>query len=331
MKISAGLWAFGNMADRFATGGYREPLNITKVIGGLTGISGVEFNYSPALPIEELKSACAEKGLSISSIGVDLFSDPKWKFGALSSEDPNVRQQALEHTYKVIDLASDAGALVNVWPGQDGYDYPFQNNYPIRWQNMVESLEKLADYNKSVKISLEYKPREPRVHEVPGNMGEALLMVEEANRRNLGITIDVGHSLMVGEGLSHALSLALSKNKLFHLHLNDNFGLGDDDLAFGVVHRVEFLEMIYWAIKLGYDGWYSFDVFPYRENPFRTIEVSTKNLLDLYEKAKKLTGVPDTQIGERISEVLQGLRRANPIFQSGIKCLQSYFAFSVVF
>ena len=72
-------------------------------------------------------------------------------------------------------------------------------------------------------------------------------------------------------------------------------------------------------------------MFPYRENPFRTIEVSTKNLLDLYEKAKKLTGVPDTQIGERISEVLQGLRRVNPIFQSGIKCLQSYFAFSVVF
>jgi xylose isomerase len=29
---------------------------------------------------------------------------------------------------------------------------------------------------------------------------------------------------------------------------------------------IEYVELIYWLQKTGYDGWYSLDIFPYRED-----------------------------------------------------------------
>ncbi|MGC8614892.1 MAG: sugar phosphate isomerase/epimerase family protein [Thermoprotei archaeon] len=287
MKISVGMWAFGNMADRFMSGGYRDSVDPAEAVLKLDGIDGIEFNLSPGFNPERLIEGAREKGLKVSSVGVDLFSSRKWAFGALSSPDEQVRRDAITETQKVMDLAAELGAIVNVWPGQDGFDYPFRADYPQAWSNMVDSIGKIADHDPKVKVSIEYKPREPRVREIPANVGEALLMVNEVARKNVGITIDVGHSLMVGEGLAFAASLAAKRGKLFHLHLNDNLGSGDDDLEFGTVHLVDFVEMLRWLDKLGYDGWYSFDIFPYREDPFKSVENSVRNLKKLYELSKR--------------------------------------------
>jgi len=304
MKVSVGLWAFGSMNDRFAVNGYRRPFDLREVVTDLRDVQGIEFNLSPGFPVEDVISAAGEKGLKVSSVGVDLFSDPKWKYGAMSVDDKKLREQALDEVSRAAELAKEFGAVVNVWPGQDGFDYPFQVDYASSWERSVEFLAEAANREPNVKISLEYKPREPRVHEVPGNLGEALLMVVEANRNNLGITIDVGHSLMAGEGLAKAVSLAASKKKLFHLHLNDNFGQGDDDLIFGSVHRVDFIEMLYWTRKYNYEGWYSFDIFPYREDPFRAVSASSKALRTLYDKAASLEGLPSLSSGEVLTDLL---------------------------
>ncbi|WP_449462407.1 sugar phosphate isomerase/epimerase [Tardisphaera miroshnichenkoae] len=288
MRISVGLWVFGNMADRFMSGGYRDAVDPVNAISKIKGVQGIEFNLSPGLESHALVEKAGEMGLKIAAVGVDLFSSRRWALGALSSQDEAIRMEAVSETQKAMDLAADLGAVVNVWAGQDGYDYPFQMDYPRAWSNMVDSIRRIADHNPKVKVSIEYKPREPRAREIPANMGEALLMAEEVQRDNVGITIDVGHSLMVGEGLALAASLAMKHGKLFHLHLNDNLGSGDDDLDFGAVHVVDFLEMLSWLEKLGYDGWYSFDLFPYREDPFKAIENSVNNLNKLSELSKRV-------------------------------------------
>ncbi|MFQ1020908.1 sugar phosphate isomerase/epimerase family protein [Tardisphaera saccharovorans] len=288
MKISVGLWVFGNMADRFMSGGYRDAVDPVNVLSEINGVQGIEFNLSPGLEPQALVQKAQEMGLKVAAVGVDLFSSRKWALGALSSPDDDIRTQAISETQKAMDLAAELGAVVNVWAGQDGYDYPFRTDYPRAWSNMVDSIARIADHNPKVKVSIEYKPKEPRAREIPANMGEALLMAEEVQRDNVGVTIDVGHSLMVGEGLAFAASLALKHGKLFHLHLNDNLGSGDDDLDFGVVHVVDFLEMLSWLEKLGYDGWYSFDLFPYREDPFKAIESSVNNLKKLGELSKRV-------------------------------------------
>ena len=65
-----------------------------------------------------------------------------------------------------------------------------------------------------------------------------------------------------------AESVALLKrfgNRLIHLHLNDNYRYWDDDMIPGSVHTLEWVEFFYWLDRTGYDGWYSLDIFAFRE------------------------------------------------------------------
>ncbi len=52
---------------------------------------------------------------------------------------------------------------------------------------------------------------------------------------------------------------------LNYLHLNDNYRLWDDDMLVAAVHVPEYLELVYWLLKLNYTGWLTLDIFPYRE------------------------------------------------------------------
>ena len=83
---------------------------------------------------------------------------------------------------------------------------------------------------------------------------------------NVGVLLDIGHSLAAGENFAEAAALLSSFGKLDYLHLNDNYRSWDDDMIFGSVHLVESLEFIYWLKRLNYKGWLTLDIFPYRED-----------------------------------------------------------------
>ena len=51
------------------------------------------------------------------------------------------------------------------------------------------------------------------------------------------------------------------------MHFNDNYGRWDDDMVVGSVHLMPFVEAVYWLKRVGYAGWRSLDLFPYREDP----------------------------------------------------------------
>jgi xylose isomerase len=86
---------------------------------------------------------------------------------------------------------------------------------------------------------------------------------------NVGVLLDIGHSLAAGENFAEAAALLSSFGKLDYLHLNDNYRSWDDDMIFGSVHLVESLEFIYWLQRLNYKGWLTLDIFPYREDGVR--------------------------------------------------------------
>jgi len=291
-KISAGIWIFGKVSDRFCTAGYREDLPFKERVrraASIPGLKGIELQFPLGeITPEEAISVVTRHGLEIVAVGPDLAGQPKWMFGALASPDPKIRREAVELCKDAMDFAHKVNALVNIWPGQDGYDYPFQVDYVRAWDTFVESLKEIAEYKPDVKVSLEYKMTEPRIRLFAGTVGKSLLAVEEAGADNLGITIDIGHSLLAYEGLAEAAVLAAKRNKLFHLHMNDCFRRSDDDLIVGAVHLVEYLELFYWLNKTGYEGWFSFDQFPYREDPVHAVSESVKNLRFMFSVLERL-------------------------------------------
>ena len=131
---------------------------------------------------------------------------------------------------------------------------------------IIEGLIECAGHNPQVKISVEFKPKEPRTHILVGNTAKTLLLINEVNRPNVGINLDTGHANMGYETLAECVALMKRfGNRLFHLHLNDNYRLWDDDMIPGSVHTLEWLEFFWWLDRTGYDGWFSLDVFAYRE------------------------------------------------------------------
>jgi xylose isomerase len=127
--------------------------------------------------------------------------------------------------------------------------------------------------------------------------------------------LDVGHELQAGENVAESVSLLSHTGKLFHLHINDNYRGWDDDMAFESVHMVEFLEMMYTLRTVGYDSWFSVDIYPNREDPAKVVAESIeylKGLDSLVDRigmdsfAEALAGDDPVQLLSKVREATLG-------------------------
>lgn len=268
------LGNLGNTCDRFLPTGYKNARPKEEMIAAaaaIPGISGLELVGSWDITRDNaklMKRQLAGHGLACVSIIPDLFSQKRWGQGSISAPDAATRRAAVAEIRIVCDLAREMGCgLINLWFGQDGYDYPLQADYRRQRGWMMENIARLAQQHPDLRFALEYKPKEPRTHSFQARAADTLLMAQETRCTNVGVCIDAGHSLMAGENMAEAaVILQYYGHKLFHLHFNDNYRSWDDDMIVGSLHFVEYLELLFWLRETGYAGWYSMDQYPYRED-----------------------------------------------------------------
>jgi xylose isomerase len=181
------------------------------------------------------------------------------------------------------ELARKLGCpLINLWPGQDGYDYPLQSDFRTERRFTIEAVATAARAYPDLRFSLEYKSKEPRTHSTWARAADTLLVARETGLANVGVTIDTGHSLAGGENLAEsAVILSDFGKKLFHMHFNDNYRSWDDDMIVGSVHFVEYIELLFWLHEVGYEGWYSMDQYPYREDGQGALRGSVEFLMGI--------------------------------------------------
>ncbi len=114
-------------------------------------------------------------------------------------------------------------------------------------------------------------------------------MINKVGRDNVGVLLDIGHSFMAYENPAETVAILKDfGDKLFHLHLNDNYRLWDDDLIVASIHTIEYLEILYWLKETGYHGWYSLDIFPAREGALRAATESIEWIKGLYRILDKI-------------------------------------------
>ncbi|HLG75107.1 MAG TPA: sugar phosphate isomerase/epimerase family protein [Ktedonobacteraceae bacterium] len=284
-KISAGIWFLGAVGDRFVKQGYRPDISIEerfKLAGSIEGISGLEMHHPTEISdttYKTLKKLADDLGLAIVMVTPHLWVDPRFRYGQFSNPDARLRRAALDFAKHTLDIAHEMGAeFVCYWPAQDGYEYPFQIDYRRRLDHLAENLAAWADYNPQQKIVVEYKAYDPRSRILLPTVGQCVALLNEIDRPNLGINIETGHALIMGEELAETFSFCLRYNRLFHTHWNDNSKLFDDDLMVGTINFWETLELLFWLEEWGYDGWFGLDLFPYREQPEEAIRQSIQNL-----------------------------------------------------
>jgi len=285
-KYAAILGNLGNTCDRFCSGYKDNPssMEMLRRAGKVDGISGIELVGTWDIRPDnsrEMAKALGDMGLECVSIIPDLFADKVWRFGSLSAKDGAVRQKAMDYLRTMCGVARELKCgLINLWPGQDGYDYLFQGNYLSERAWLAENITLLAQEFPDLKFSLEYKAREPRTHSYLARMADTLLVCLGTGCGNVGVTIDTGHAFVGGENAAESVVLAKqSGDRLFHMHFNDNYKTWDDDMIVGSIHSIEYLELLYWLDECGYKGWLSMDQYPYREDAAGAISESIKWLM----------------------------------------------------
>lgn len=309
VRFSAGIWAFTPCADRFEPDGYKEPSTVPDQIRtakNVKDLEGVILQYPTGLNesnLDEIRSVLKESKLVASQVDANLFSR-RFANGSFTSPDEKIRREAIEIAKSTVKMAKELNCnYAGLWLGQDGYDYPFQVNYRDLWEREISGFREVALYAQenapNVKICIEYKLKEPRCYMTMADAGKTVAICQEIGLPNLGATIDFGHCLFGQENPAESVIFLNRYNRLFAVHINDNYAYWDDDLFFGSLHMLQALEFVYSLAKVKYEGWIGLDIFPYREDVVQACDMSIQNFKAM---AKLLDKLPERDLAKAQSK-----------------------------
>jgi xylose isomerase len=291
MKTSLGIWAFGPMVTRFVPGGYQpehaDETTVDRVRRAVEGlgdlIDGYEFHYPQELSADNLAEVrSALDGHDIYCVATGLHLDPMFGRGGLVSPDADVRAEALRRTLAAAEFAGQIGAHFIVWPGIEGYNYPFQTPYAESWSWLVEGVGQAAQVcrDHGVLLFLEHKNSEPAMKILMRNVGMTLHVIHKLRAQgldNVKVNMDWQHLIMNGENLAEYAALLAAEGVLGHQHANSGWGTFDDDNMVGATAFMETLEL---AVELRRTGYgekgerLGFDLYPYTEDAVAAVRRS---------------------------------------------------------
>jgi len=285
--FGAGLWHFASYVDRYATDGYAPAVSTLEMIDRAAEVEGlsavdVPYPFTPGVTLEQVQKALGVHNLSVTGVTPEIYLRRFGK-GAFTNPDPGVRREALA-------LMNDAAGIVRalngqylkIWPGQDGWDYPFQVNHHDLWALAVDGMRELAAANSDLRIAIEYKPREPRVKMTWDSAARSILGIQQIGLDNVGVLLDFGHSLYGGESPADAAQLLIDHGVLYGMDVNDNLRGWDDDLVVGTVHLTEIFEFFYTLRINNWEGVWQLDQFPFREDTVEAARLSIETLKAIY-------------------------------------------------
>ncbi|TET37001.1 MAG: xylose isomerase [Anaerolineales bacterium] len=301
-KFTFGLWTVGNIGrDPFGapTRDPKTPAELVYLLGEV-GAYGVNFHDNDLIPIDatpaeaeaikkEFRKALDDTGVVVPMATTNLFSDPIFKDGAFSSNDPRVRAYALQKTMNAIDLGVEFGAKTYVfWGGREGTETDSSKNAAEAIKRNREAMnfvcEYVIDQGYDLRFALEAKPNEPRADIYNPTTGHMLAFIETLDHPEMvGVNPEVAHEHMAGINFMHGVAQAWEAGKLFHIDLNDQYpGRYDQDLRFGsrdikaAFYLVKFLE------DVGYENPRHFDAHAYRTEDYEGVKDFARGCMRTY-------------------------------------------------
>ncbi len=324
-KFTFGLWTVGSRgADPFgaATREHKSPAELVYLLGEV-GAYGVNFHDNDLIPIDAtpteadaikkaFRKSLAETGIVVPMATTNLFSDPIFKDGAFTSNNPNVRAYALQKTMNAIDLGVEFGARIYVfWGGREGTETDSSKSAVDAIKRNREAMNFLCEYvldkKYNLRFALEAKPNEPRADIYNPTTGHMLTFIETLDHPEMvGVNPEVAHEHMAGINFMHGVAQAWESGKLFHIDLNDQYpGRYDQDLRFGsrdikaAFYLVKFLE------DVGYAGSRHFDAHAYRTEDIEGVKDFARGCMRTYlmlkEKAAQFNA--DKEIQALLAEI----------------------------
>jgi xylose isomerase len=305
-KYSAGVWFFYPGASRFHEpyidkGTIEETLRKVAWMhdeGYVDSSFGVEAHYPNEVNWENLhlyKNLEKETGIKLLTAIPFLFYERRYQHGSLSNPDPEIRKHAIDRTIEALKVNKELNSeFAVVWPGIDGYENPFGQDFYGMWDRFESGLAEAMDEVPGVRIAMEPKPYEPRGNNVWRNTANGLLMARDVEKRlkapknkeildsghvMVGLNPEVGHVLMGHEELAYSFASVLREGRLMHSHWNGQpLGNYDQDLNVGVLGYDQMLATLLVFKMHSYSGYYGIDINPERMPVERALVLSMNSL-----------------------------------------------------
>lgn len=239
------------------------------------GFDGVQFHDDDAVPEIDQDPSSIEKvaaktkklldgeGLFCEFVAPRLWEHPKTIDGGYTSNNASERKYAIERSKRAVDIANALGCKnIVLWLAREG-TYIREAKDPIgSIQRILDAINALLDYDRTIRILGEMKPNEPMDQAylpTPGHFLGLTYKTKEPSR--VGVLIESAHSILAGLDPSDDMAYTLWHGKLWSVHLNDQNGLKyDQDKSFGSVDLRRAFNTIWVLERGGYDGCIGLDV-----------------------------------------------------------------------
>lgn len=325
-RFTFGLWTVGNVGrDPFGepVRPACSPVELVRLLGEVGGVYGVNLHDNDLVPIDatptererfvrEFKQALDANGLVVPMATTNLFTDPAFRDGAFTANDPAVRAYALQKTMRAIDLGAELGAGIYVfWGGREGVESDASKDPIVALERFREAINFLAAYVRdqghALRFALEAKPNEPRGDLFLPTTGAMLGFIATLDHPEMvGVNPEFAHETMAGLNFVHAVAQALDAGKLFHIDLNDQvIGRYDQDFRFGAVNLKPAFFLVRLLEERGYSGPRHFDAHAYRTADENDVKAFARGCMRTYlilkEKARRWR--EDAEIQALLAEI----------------------------
>ena len=246
--IETPSWGYGDSGTRFkvfhwpgAASTLHEKLADAAEVNRLTGVCpsvAIHIPWDKENDWQGVKDYASRLGLRIGSVNPNLFQEDAYRFGSLSSVDPQIRQRGIAHVLECIQIAQDVNSdVISLWLAE-GTNYPGQDNLRRRRGRLLDSLKEIyAALPSGMRLLIEYKFFEPAFYstDLP-DWGTSLLMAQKLGSQ-AEVLVDTGHHPQ-GTNIPQIVAQLLDEGRLGGFHFNDR-KYADDDLIAGSINPFE--------------------------------------------------------------------------------------------
>ncbi|PZE99950.1 L-rhamnose isomerase [Curtobacterium sp. MCLR17_040] len=263
-QIELPSWAFGNSGTRFKVfstpGTPRDPYEKIADAAQVQEYTGLAPTVALHIPWDlvddfaDLKRHAEEHGVSLGTVNSNTFQDDDYKFGALTHVDETIRQKAIDHHLRCIDVMDATGSRdLKIWLAE-GSNYPGQEDMRSRQDRLHESLSTIYDrLGADQRLVLEYKFFEPSFYhtDVP-DWGTSYVQTAALGPKAM-VCLDTGHHAP-GTNIEFIVMQLLRLGKLGSFDFNSRF-YADDDLIVGAADPFQLFRILVEVIRGGgYDN-----------------------------------------------------------------------------
>jgi len=222
-------WLFATPDDRFED-------RIARAAAA--GLGFIEFWRWTDKDLDAIEAALNRTGLKVSS----LVAEPM-----IPLTDINNRETWLEGLTQSVAVAKRLGAPVLI--AQAGDDLPGLSRREQR-EALIGTLRAAADILQGTGVRLGVEPLNTRIDHIGyylDSTREALDIIDEVNRPEIGITYDIYHSAVMDEKTEDVIANRISR--IIHVHIADHPGRNDPGTgSIDLRHRLD------WLFDHGYQG-----------------------------------------------------------------------------